>query len=150
MTVYSFISTILSYVFTVIIYLFIFAVMRLIYMDVKKMSRFENDTVNVSQTPNASLKPVKSKIQLTSSLKRRYPIYGEAVIGRNKNCDIVINEKFVSGEHLRIWFDDGEWYLEDLGSRNGTFVNEQRIRHVVLLDPEDVISVGGLNFVFEL
>lgn len=147
MTVYSFISTVLSYVFTVIIYLFIFSVMRLIYMDVKKMSRFESE--DFSAAPTASLRLTKSKVPLTSEVKRRYPIYGEAVIGRSKKCDIVINEKFVSGEHLKIWYEDGEWYLEDLGSRNGTFVNDQRIRKTVLLDPEDVISIGGLNFVFE-
>ena len=147
MTVYSFISTVLSYVFTVIIYLFIFSVMRLIYMDVKKMSRFESE--DFSAAPTASLRLTKSKVPLTSEVKRRYPIYGEAVIGRSKKCDIVISEKFVSGEHLKIWYEDGEWYLEDLGSRNGTFVNDQRIRKMVLLDPEDVISIGGLNFVFE-
>lgn len=147
MPIYSFISTVLSYVFTVIIYLFIFSVMRLIYMDVKKMSRFESE--DFSAAPTASLRLTKSKVPLTSEVKRRYPIYGEAVIGRSKKCDIVINEKFVSGEHLKIWYEDGEWYLEDLGSRNGTFVNDQRIRKTVLLDPEDVISIGGLNFVFE-
>ena len=147
MPIYSFISTVLSYVFTVIIYLFIFSVMRLIYMDVKKMSRFESE--DFSAAPTASLRLTKSKVPLTSEVKRRYPIYGEAVIGRSKKCDIVINEKFVSGEHLKIWYEDGECYLEDLGSRNGTFVNDQRIRKMVLLDPEDVISIGGLNFVFE-
>ena len=111
------------------------------------MSRFESE--DFSAAPTASLRLTKSKVPLTSEVKRRYPIYGEAVIGRSKKCDIVINEKFVSGEHLKIWYEDGEWYLEDLGSRNGTFVNDQRIRKMVLLDPEDVISIGGLNFVFE-
>lgn len=45
MTIYSFISTILSYVFTVIIYVFIIFVIRLIYLDVKKMSRFEDNSI---------------------------------------------------------------------------------------------------------
>lgn len=148
MTAYSFISTILSYVFTVIIYLFIFSVMRLIYMDIKKMNRFANDNINTAET--ASLRPIKSKVSLSGKIQKRYNIYNEAVVGRNKKCDIVINEQFISSEHLRIWFENDEWYLEDLGSRNGTYVNEQRIRKVVLLDPEDVISIGGLNFVFEL
>ncbi len=147
MTIYNFISTILSYVFTVIIYMFIFAVIRLIYMDVKKMSRFANEDNNSAIT--ASLRTLKPKVPITSELKRRYSVYEGATIGRNKRCDIVIDEKFVSGEHLRIWYEDGEWYLEDLGSRNGTFVNGSRIKDTVILDPQDKISVGGLEFVFE-
>lgn len=148
MTVYSFLSTILSYVFTFIIYLFIFLVIRLIYLDVKKMSRFEENTASDEEC--ASLKPIKSKVRLSAPLKNRYTIYSDAVIGRSKSCDIVINEDFISAKHIRIWFDDGEWYLDDLGSRNGTTVNGQRIINTVILDPEDEISIGGLNFVFEL
>lgn len=148
MTFYNFLSSILSYVFTFIIYLFIFSVIRLIYLDVKKMNRFE--TNNVDDVACASLKPVKSKVHLSSPIKNRYTIYGDAVIGRSRSCDICIAEEYISAKHSRIWFEDGEWYLEDLGSRNGTAVNGQRIRDVVILDPEDVISFGGLNFVFEL
>ena len=147
MTVYSFISTILSYVFTVIIYVFIIFVIRLIYLDVKKMSRFEDNSIEDEAC--ASLRPTKSKAEPRHPLKRRYNIYGEAIIGRSPECDIVINEQFVSQKHLIIWFEQGEWYLEDLGSRNGTTVNGKRILNEVILDPEDIISVGGLNFVFE-
>lgn len=144
---YNLLSSIFSYVFTVIIYLFIFSVIRLIYLDVKKMSRFEDN--NVSDTAVASLKPTKSKVAVTSPMKKRYSIYDGALIGRGKSCDIVIREDYISAKHARIWFEDGEWYLEDMDSRNGTAVNGQRIRDMVILDPEDVISFGGLNFVFE-
>ncbi|MEE1049123.1 MAG: FHA domain-containing protein [Clostridia bacterium] len=148
MTFYNFLSSILSYVFTFIIYLFIFSVIRLIYLDVKKMSRFEDNSANDSEC--ASLKPVKSKVPITSKLKNRYTIYGAAVVGRSSSCDIVIKEDYISARHLEIWYEDGEWYLQDLGSRNGTAVNGHRIRNTVILDPEDVVSVGGLNFAFEL
>ncbi|MBE5039540.1 FHA domain-containing protein [Ructibacterium gallinarum] len=148
MTFYNFLSSILSYVFTFIIYLFIFGVIRLIYLDVKKMSRFENNSVSGVET--ASLKTLHGKNQAETELKNRYMIYGEAVIGRSKTCDIVLREKYVSNQHVRIWFEKGEWYLEDLGSRNGTEVNGQRIRQRVMLDPQDEISIGGLRFVFEL
>lgn len=148
MTFYNFLSSVLSYVFTFIIYLFIFSVIRLIYLDVKKMSRFENN--NVEDEVCASLKPIKSKVPVTSAIKNRYTIYGDTVIGRSRNSGICIAEDYISARHARIWFEDGEWYLEDLGSRNGTAVNGQRIRDIVILDPEDVISFGGLNFVFEI
>lgn len=150
MTFYNLLSSIFSYIFTVIIYLFIFGVIRLIYLDVKKMSRFENRSVNVSGLETASLKTLHSRSASELELKKRYMIYGKAVIGRNKSCDIVLREKYISGEHVRIWFEKGEWYLEDLGSRNGTVINDQKIRGKVLLDPQDEISFGDLRFVFEL
>lgn len=148
MTFYSFLSSIFSYIFTFIIYLFIFSVIRLIYLDVKKMSRFEDNSATDASC--ASLKPIKSKVETEHALKNRYTIYDEAIIGRGKSCDIVIPENFISAKHIHIWFEDGEWYLEDLGSRNGTTVNGQRIRDAVILDPQDEISLGGLNFVFEI
>ncbi len=150
MTFYNFLSSILSYVFTVIIYLFIFGVIRLIYLDVKKMSRFESDQVNVSGVATASLRTLPTKRPLEQPLQKRYMIYGDAIIGRNKSCDISIRANFVSARHVRIWFEDGEWYLEDLGSRNGTAINGQRIAHCVMLDPQDEISVGGIRFIFEI
>ena len=149
MTIYSFVSSILSYVFTTIIFLFIFSVIRLIYMDIKKMSRFENN--NANDMPYACLRYIKSKVPVQSELPRRYDLNGEPVIiGRRRDCEIYINESFVSGQHCQIWYEDGEWYLADLGSRNGTIVNGQRIKDVVALDSGDVISIGGLNLLFEL
>ncbi len=148
MTFYNLLSSLLSYVFTVVIYLFIFAVIRLIYLDVKKMNRFEDN--NAGDRECASLRPVKSKVPVNAKLKNRYTIYTSAVIGRSDKCDITIKEDYISAKHAEIWYEDGEWYLEDLGSRNGTAVNGQRIRDTVILDPEDVISFGGLNFAFEL
>lgn len=149
MTFYTFLSSILSYVFILIIYLFLFGIIRLIYLDVKKMSRFEKEGVNVSGVETASLRSVAGQKLEETVLKKRYMIYGQAVIGRNKTCDIVLKEKFISARHLRIWFEDGEWYLEDLGSRNGTKINGQRIAGSVILDPQDEISVGGIRFIFE-
>ncbi len=150
MTLYNFLSSIFSYIFTLIIYLFIFGVIRLIYLDVKKMNRFETDDVNVSGVETASLKTVRNRAQAELKLNNRYMIYGKATIGRDKSCDIVLREKYISGRHVSIWYEKGEWYLEDLGSRNGTIINGQRIRHRVILDPQDEIMLGELKFKFEL
>lgn len=149
-TFYNFLSSIFSYIFTLIIYLFIFGIIRLIYLDVKKMSRFENEDVNVSGVETASLKTVRTRSNAEKELKSRYMIYGEALIGRSKKCDIILDGKYVSSQHLKIWYEKGEWYLEDLGSRNGTEINGQKIRGSVILDPQDKILIGDLHFVFEV
>ena len=58
MPFYNFLSSVLSYIFTFILYLFIFGVIRLSYLDIRKMNRFENESVNVSGAASASLRPL--------------------------------------------------------------------------------------------
>jgi pSer/pThr/pTyr-binding forkhead associated (FHA) protein len=61
--------------------------------------------------------------------------------------------KFISVRHFRIYYVGGQWYIEDLGSTNGTLLNGQEIRKKgpVPLKPGDVISpAGAINLVFKL
>src|SRR5262245_9341012 len=71
----------------------------------------------------------------------------EARMGRAAGADIVVPEPTVSRRHARIAFEDGMYVLHDLGSRNGTFVNGQPVRAVVL-DDRDVIRLGHVELVF--
>ena len=63
-------------------------------------------------------------------------------VGRSQDADIVVADEKVSRIHcgIRLW--DGEYYLKDLKSKNGTFVNGQRI-DVQTIKPGDVIRVGS-------
>jgi serine phosphatase RsbU (regulator of sigma subunit) len=76
---------------------------------------------------------------------KEYPLSAECVLGRSFNSDIYIGDLNVSRRHARIQLRDGTHVVEDLGSGNGTFVNERLIsRHV--LEPDDVIRIGGSTF----
>lgn len=59
------------------------------------------------------------------------------VIGRGKHCDLVINSGKVSREHAVISNEDGIWYIEDLGSSNGTWFNKQRIKKRAIEDGDE-------------
>ena len=59
----------------------------------------------------------------------RWPLEDEAItIGRAADCDIVLDERQVSRYHVRIERDKDGYLLRDLGSKNGTFVNDERVR----------------------
>ena len=66
----------------------------------------------------------------------------ETVIGREPGCDILIQEQVVSRKHARITKRDDQLYLEDLGSSNGTFLNENEVRGAMLLHDGDRIRLG--------
>ncbi len=53
---------------------------------------------------------------------------GEYTLGRFPTNDIVIPDPYVSRKHARIFFKDGKWFIEDLGSTNGTIVDNEDIR----------------------
>ncbi len=167
MSLYSLASSFLSYVFTTVIYLFIFSVIALIYMDIKKANRGEeeiedledeefldedvkdNDTLEYVP-PAARLRTIKSKETVACKMKSSYKIKEKgAIIGRGKNCDISIHDMYLSVEHFQIWYDEGSWYIADLGSKNGTFLNEIRLKKVKTLHDGDEISFGGLRVIFE-
>jgi pSer/pThr/pTyr-binding forkhead associated (FHA) protein len=70
----------------------------------------------------------------------------QTTIGRGPTNTIQINESFVSAEHTRLWFRNGEWYVQDAGSRNGTFLNNQPARDALKARSGDIIQVGFLRF----
>lgn len=72
---------------------------------------------------------------------------GETAIGRASSNTIQLTQGGVSRSHARISFENGQYILTDLGSRNGTFVNKERVKQVVL-SHNDKILFGKRGFVF--
>lgn len=70
---------------------------------------------------------------------------GQNPIGRLAESPIPINHPTASGRHAVLHVQGGEFFLEDIGSRNGTFVNQQRISSLVKLNHNDEIRFGDAN-----
>ncbi|HSE09256.1 MAG TPA: DUF1707 and FHA domain-containing protein [Nocardioidaceae bacterium] len=71
------------------------------------------------------------------------------VIGRRPNCDVVLRDQRVSRVHAVLMMLDDQWFLEDLRSTNGTFVNGNRLRVATMLREGDRVSFGGLTLRFD-
>lgn len=64
------------------------------------------------------------------------------ILGRDDVCDIVVAERQISRQHIRIFFDEGQYYVEDLESRNGTWINGQRLEGTQALYDGDEIHLA--------
>jgi hypothetical protein len=70
------------------------------------------------------------------------PLGHAVTIGRSATSNLVLDDEFTSGRHALIEWRDGRWYVEDLGSTNGTFIGRQRIGVPTPVEPGQVIRVG--------
>ncbi len=68
------------------------------------------------------------------------------IIGRSPDCDLSIADTYLSSRHARVANDSGDLSIEDLGSTNGTYVNQELVNGRVHLERGDIVQVGGILF----
>lgn len=73
---------------------------------------------------------------------------GKNVVGTAADCDIVLSDRKVSRKHCAIRYEGGAFILADLDSSNGSFVNEERVQKIELID-NDLLSLGDTRFKFK-
>lgn len=73
---------------------------------------------------------------------RSVRLHASSTIGRAPECELRVDDTYASQQHARIFGKNGSWYVEDLGSTNGTFVNEQKLAAPALLQSGDRVRVG--------
>jgi len=84
-------------------------------------------------------------IQEGPSTGKTYPLEGdEILIGREPDCTFQIDSPGISRRHARLYFQNNQYLLEDLGSSNGTFVNGERISDPHVCKNGDIITLGKL------
>lgn len=66
----------------------------------------------------------------------------EVMLGRERGCDCRLSNKTISGRHARLAYHHGQWWVEDLGSKNGTYLNQERISQAVVVTEGDELRCG--------
>jgi len=74
----------------------------------------------------------------------------EVTIGRHPSCEWILADETVSSRHARLSFRRGQWWLEDLGSRNGTFLNGEALSAPAVLTNLDQVRCGQVQFTIAL
>jgi len=102
---------------------------------------------------------MKAKLVLSHAgvILQSFPLDKESlIIGRRDNCDVVLDDPVVSSQHSRVfripseYLDDHyDYYIEDLGSTNGTQVNGDKIHQPTQLKNGDNIKIGRHRMIFD-
>jgi DNA-binding winged helix-turn-helix (wHTH) protein len=101
--------------------------------------------------PSAGATPHHVPDMYLATSDQRYPLgQGVAVIGRARDAAIRIDSGGVSRHHARIVVNEGEAIIEDLGSKNGTFIEGQPIAGVCVLKAGHEIRIGPVAFTFRV
>jgi hypothetical protein len=94
--------------------------------------------------------PVRLRMQLGPTIGQVYTMLGNTLtLGRAQDNDVVLDDPQVSRHHARVIRRGDQIIVEDLGSTNGTLVNQRRITGQHILQPTETIAVGGSVFTVE-
>jgi hypothetical protein len=74
---------------------------------------------------------------------RTYDLRDEQTVGRAAGCQITLDDTYVSQLHARVFSKDGAWYVEDLGSTNGTYLNSKRVSGALAVKRGDRVKIGA-------
>jgi FHA domain-containing protein len=80
---------------------------------------------------------------------QRFDLFGGATIGRSQEADVQIEDRYSSQVHARVYARRGSFFLEDMNSTNGTFLNSVQLDGEAELGPHDQIRIGDTIFRFE-
>jgi hypothetical protein len=78
-----------------------------------------------------------------------FPLRAVTSIGRSPNNTIIIPDTYASSQHALLTQREGQWWLEDRNSRNGTMMNGSRIEEPTIVGTGDVICVGRTKLKLE-
>ncbi|MGH9023139.1 MAG: FHA domain-containing protein [Acidimicrobiia bacterium] len=129
--------------FLLLLYLFLGGVVRAVHRELSGSPAASRRAPRVrrSRSPRAELR--LRVLEPASARGQTFPLGEEVTIGRAPGCSVALAaDSFVSALHARVFLREGEAFVEDLGSTNGTYLNRDRLSGALPLRAGDRLQVG--------
>jgi pSer/pThr/pTyr-binding forkhead associated (FHA) protein len=137
---------ILRYFLLAAIWLFFVYAARMVWVEVRR-SRVEQAPQAPVAAPGGADKALALRLRVVDPPQRRGRVFelgDEVTVGRSPGCAVPLDDDtFASSIHARVFRRSGELWIEDLGSTNGTFLNDERLELPVRLRRGDRVKVGS-------
>jgi pSer/pThr/pTyr-binding forkhead associated (FHA) protein len=146
-----FVLTVLKVVFLALLYFFIYRAMRSVVVDLRPVGRAPSGRTQSASKPKGGSKAPRTLVVLDErgSKLETIRLNGTLQVGRADACQIRLPDTYASSFHARIFDRDGSWYVEDLGSTNGTYLNQRRITAPAELRAGDKVRIGKTTLEFK-
>ena len=142
--------TILKFCFLAILYLFFIRVLRAVWAELRGVT----PPAPAAPAPAARRAPAPrapwgsrngTRLRVVEPAERRgstYELGEELTLGRAGGCQVTIDDTYVSQLHARLFLREGQYYVEDLGSTNGTYLNRRKVTAPIAIRKGDRLQVG--------
>ena len=152
---YAPISVALKFGFLAVLYLFLLVIARSALKDLRRTYGPAPDATGFHAAPAYAEAPRGPDAWLTvergGGLERdhRFDLIGGLSIGRSKEADVQIEDRYASGLHARVFPREGRFFVEDMSSTNGTLLNGADLQGEAELIDRDTVQIGDTIFRFE-
>jgi hypothetical protein len=152
---YDPISVALKFGFLVLLYLFLLWISRSALKDLRRTVAPAPDATGFHQAPAFSAASGRGDCWLIAERGggldqgERFDLIGGLSIGRSRDADVQIEDRYASGIHARIFNREGRTYVEDMSSTNGTLLNDAELKGEAELVDGDIVRIGDTEFRFE-
>ena len=144
-TVSPFVLAVLKYAFIALIYFFVFRAIRAVAIDITgKRQAARTQPRGEVRTPRTKGKTPQMVVVKDESGKKMatHRLHSAIQVGRADACHIRLEDTYVSNFHARLYPENSAWFVQDLGSTNGTYLNRQRVSGAVEVQAGDEVRVG--------
>lgn len=143
------ILSLFRYLFLLVFFSFIYKLVKLVNQDLKKQSlTVATEGEKLFYPPQQQEYTSQARLENLEEEKDFNLIIPITTLGRAEHNHLIITDTYSSYEHARIIYQQDKFYLEDLQSTNGTFLNGVRLKESVELQEGDQIKIGQTVFVF--
>lgn len=138
-------SGVISFILRIVLALVVYAFLGWVILTIWQELRLRSQLVNLQRIPRISLAPVDFSEQ-----NRQEFSTAQVIIGRDPGCDYYLPHDTVSARHARLSYHHNHWWIEDLDSTNGTFLNDEAIATSAVIISEDRLRCGKINLLVSI